>query len=196
VKKRGNGEDDVPADTPEDAPEPTGLSGVDAAPLEPLSREQVEALRAERDDLRDQLLRRRAEFENYKKRVERDRHLAGADAVAAILKGLIPTLDNLERALAAPPGPALRDGVELIRRDLVALLDAHGVALLDPAGEPFDPERHQALAHEAAPGKPEGRVTEVFGKGYTYKDRLLRPALVKVSKGDDGDSGGGSGAIH
>ena len=87
--------------------------------------------------------------------------------------------------------------MELIRRDLLALLEAQGVERLDPRGERFDPERHQALAHEEAPGHAEGTVTEVFGKGYTFKDRLLRPALVKVAKGDeDDDSGGGRGAIH
>ena len=199
MKKRGNGEED---NAPEDAAEadaagePTGLSGVDAPPMEPLNREQVEALRAERDDLRDQLLRRRAEFENFRKRVERDRHLAGVDAAAAILKALVPTLDNLDRALAAPEGEGLRQGVELIRRDLIALLEGQGVGRLDPKGEKFDPERHQALAHEEAPGHEEGTVTEVFGKGYTYKDRLLRPALVKVAKAGGGDSGGGSGAVH
>jgi molecular chaperone GrpE len=200
VKKRGNGgEDGKPAEVQAAAPpaEETGLEGVDAAPREPLTREQIEELRRERDDLQDQLLRRRAEFENYRKRVERDRQQAGIDSVAALLKGLIPTLDNLDRALDAPGGEGLREGVELIRRDLLALLESQGVVREDPKGERFDPERHQALAHEEAPGHKEGTVTDVFGKGYSYKDRLLRPALVKVAKGDDDDdSGGGRGAIH
>jgi molecular chaperone GrpE len=181
TRRRNGGDEEAEADAA--APEATGLAGVDAAPMAPLSREEIEALRAERDDLRDQLLRRRAEFENFKKRVERDRHLAGVDATALLLKALVPTLDNLDRALAAPGGEGLREGVELIRRDLLALLESHGVGRLDPKGERFDPEQHQALAHEAAPGHREGTVTEVFGKGYTFKDRLLRPALVKVAKG-------------
>ncbi len=197
MTKRGNGGDEPRPDDDAPAAEPTGLEGVDAAPREPLNREQVEELRRERDDLRDQLLRRRAEFENYKKRVERDRQLAGIDSAAAVLKALIPSLDNLDRALEAPGGEGLRQGVELIRRELLALLEAQGVVRMDPTGEQFDPERHQALSHEAVPGHEEGTVVEVFGKGYTYKDRLLRPALVKVAKGAEGeDSGNGPGAIH
>ena len=197
MKRRGNGgEDDEADDAAEAGAEPSGLAGVDAAPLEPLTREQVEEMRKECSDLRDQLLRRRADFENYRKRVERDRQQAGQDAVATLLKAIVPTLDNLDRALAAPGGEGLREGVELIRRDLVALLEGHGLTSEDPRGQPFDPERHQALVHEVAPGHEEGTVVDVFGKGYVYKDRLLRPALVKVAKGGDDDSGGDPGAIH
>lgn len=198
MSKRGNGgEDPKAAAAPEPADE-SGLEGVDAQPREPLTRDQIEALRRERDDLQDQLLRRRAEFENYKKRVERDRQQAGIDAAAGVLKSLIPTLDNLDRALDAPGGEGLRQGVELIRRELLALLEAQGVVRQDPKGERFDPEVHQALSHEKVPGHQEGTVVEVFGKGYSYKDRLLRPALVKVAKGGDegADSGGDPGAIH
>ena len=198
MKRRGNGGDDHDDAAPkavDGESAATGLAGVDAAPLEPLTREQVEEMRKERDDLRDQVLRRRAEFENYRKRVERDRQQAGVDAVTALLKGLVPTLDNLDRALAAPGGDGLREGVELIRRDLLALLEAQGVTAEDPRGARFDPERHQALMHESVPGHPEGTVVDVFGKGYSYKERLLRPALVKVAKGDD-DSGGDPGAVH
>ena len=194
MKRRGNGGDEEPdADAAE--PEASGLAGVDAPPMEPLTREQVEEMRKERDDLRDQLLRRRADFENYRKRVERDRQQAGVDAAASLLKAMVPTLDNLDRALAAPGGEGLREGVELIRRDLLALLEAQGLTSENPTGERFDPERHQALMHESAPGHEEGTVVEVFGKGYSYKDRLLRPALVKVAKGGD-DSGGDPGAVH
>jgi molecular chaperone GrpE len=196
VSKRKNGEDEPAKDDAKRPEEASGLEGVDAPPREPLTREQVEELRRERDDLQDQLLRRRAEFENYKKRVERDRQQAGLDAVAGILKALIPTIDNLDRALDAPGAEGLRQGVELIRRELLALLEGQGVVRDDPKGQPFDPERHQALAHEHVPGHDEGTVVAVFGKGYTYRDRLLRPALVKVAKGEDDDSGSGPGAIH
>ena len=200
MSKRRNGEDDPKpgeAEAVTAADEASGLQGVDAPPREPLTREQVEELRRERDDLQDQLLRRRADFENYRKRVERDRQQAGMDSVSDVLKALIPTIDNLDRALDAPGGEGLRQGVELIRRDLLSLLESQGVVRHDPKGERFDPERHQALSHEKAPGHEEGTIVEVFGKGYTYKDRLLRPALVKVAKGDDDDdSGGGRGAIH
>jgi molecular chaperone GrpE len=152
--------------------------------MAPLTREQVEALRAERDELADQLLRKRAEFDNFRRRVERERQAAGTDAVAALLKDLVPTLDNLDRALETRGGDAdtVRQGVEMIRRGLLSLLEARGVTIEDPTGAPFDPLRHQALAHEPAPGHPEGTVVEVYQKGYSYMDRLLRPALVKVAK--------------
>jgi molecular chaperone GrpE len=161
----------------------TGLTGVDAEPLPPATREDLESLRRECGELKEQLLRRRAEFENFRKRVERERQQAGEDAVAKVLKALIPVLDNLDRALeAGGSAESLRAGVELTRRELLAILEAQGVKVDDPLGQPFDPERHQALAHEPAPGFKEGTVVEVYGKGYSYRDRLLRPALVKVAK--------------
>lgn len=176
------------AETPPAPPEePKGLEGVDAAPLPAPSREDIEALRRERDELRDQLLRKRADFENYRKRVDRDRHQAGIDMAASILQTLIPTIDNLERALqAGGDETSLREGVGLTLRDLLSTLEGHGVVTQDPTGQRFDPQIHQALCHEAAPGFEEGTVVEVLRKGYFFKDRLLRPALVKVAKGQDG----------
>jgi molecular chaperone GrpE len=195
-RKHGNGDDAAPVATPtEDAPsaEQRGLAGVDAAPVPALTRDEVEALRRERDDLREQLLRRRAEFENYRKRVDRDRQQAGTDAATDVLKGLVPTLDNLDRALeSAAKDDPLREGVELTRRELLAFLESQGVLIEDPQGQPFDPERHQALSHEPVQGFADGTVVEVFRKGYAYKSRLLRPALVKVAKGGPG----GSEAVH
>jgi molecular chaperone GrpE len=161
------------------AAEPTG---VEAVP------DDVEALRRERDDLKDQLLRRRADFENYRRRVERDREQATVDARAQILTGLLPTVDNFERALSAPAGGddrALREGVELIYRNLMTFLDSQGVVVKDPTGEMFDPQVHQALSHEPVPGAADGTIVDVFRKGYFLKERLLRPAMVKVAKGAD-----------
>ena len=196
MKKRGNGEHsegDVPAaaDAAEASPGPAsadekGLEGVDVEPRAPLGREEVEALRRERDELADQLLRRRAEFDNFRKRVERDRQAAGIDAAASLLKDLIPTLDNLDRALEAATAAesTLREGVEMIRRGLLSLLESRGVTVEDPKGAPFDPSRHQALVYEPAPGHEDGTVVDVFSKGYAFKDRLLRPAMVKVAKAE------------
>ena len=194
----GNGRDDdreEGADAPED--EARGVTGVDVPPMPALDREQVEALRRERDELRDQLLRKRAEFDNYRKRVERDREQSATDATAAVLKAVVPTIDNLDRALEATGAEStLREGVELTRRELLALLERQGVTIEDPVGQPFDPQRHQALSHEVAPGQPEGTIVEVFRKGYSFKDRLLRPALVKVAKAADGAGESGSDAVH
>jgi len=190
----GRGGDDAP---PGPAGEARGVTGVGVDPMPALDREGVEALRRERDELRDQVLRKRAEFENYRKRVDRDREQAGLDATTALLKDVIPTLDNLDRALeAAGADGTLRQGVELTRRELLALLDRYGVVIEDPTGQPFDPQRHQALSHEVVPGRPEGTVVEVFRKGYSYKDRLLRPALVKVAKAPDAAGDLGTDAVH
>ncbi len=181
--KQGNG------GTVEDAPEPgetteaTGLSP--AAPEPELTPEGFATLKRERDDLRDQLLRRRADFENYKKRVERDRQQSAQDAAANLLEALLPALDNFDRALETSGSEAsLREGVELIRRQLLGVLEGKGVSVAEPLGQPFDPEVHQALSYEAVPGKPDGTVVEVFRKGYFLGGRLLRAALVKVAKGD------------
>lgn len=166
--------------------EEKGVAGVDAAPLPPPSREEIEAVRRERDDLQDQILRKRAEFENYRKRVERDRQQAAADGAAAILSGLLPTLDNLERALQAEGSEkTLREGVELTLRGLLSFLESQGFSLRDPRGEPFDPRTHQALSYEPVPGFADDTVVDVFRKAAFLKDRLLRPALVKVARGEE-----------
>jgi molecular chaperone GrpE len=197
----GNGRDDSPEEGGGDAPAaeaaegtPGGLTPVEGDPVAPLTREQIEALRRECEDLKDQLLRRRADFENYRKRVERDQKAAALDAEADVLRALVPTLDNLDRALEATGSEgALREGVQMIRRELLATLESRGVAIEDPLGQPFDPQAHQALAHEPVDDAAEGTVVAVLRKGYRLRDRLLRPALVKVAKGRDGD---GPEAVH
>lgn len=173
--------DEDPADDAA-ASEERGLSPVEAAAA-PSVEERLEALEAEVVDLRDQLLRKRADFENYRRRVERDRHNTWNEASADVFRALVPTLDNLERALqSSPVEDPMREGVALILRELMGLLEARGVTVEDPLGQPFDPERHQALSHEVVPGAANGTVVETFSKGYLFKDRLLRPALVKVAK--------------
>jgi molecular chaperone GrpE len=159
--------------------EPSGLSPVDTP-------QETESLRRECAELRDQLLRRRADFENFRKRVERDREQATLDARAQLFSGLLPTLDNLEKALTASADEvSLREGVQLTYRNLLAFLEAQGVVSTDPTGEAFDPQQQQALLHEPVPGAKDGTVVETFRKAYFLKDRLLRPALVKVAKGEN-----------
>lgn len=186
---KGNGDDEK--EQPE-GEQPTGLDAV------PLREDEVAALRREAADLRDQVLRKRAEFENYRRRTERDREQAGQEKAAQILKGLIPPIDNLERALAAASDDdPLRQGVEMILRELMALLDANEVTVEDPTGQVFDPLRHQALSTEAVPGHADGTVVEVFRKGYALRDRLLRPALVKVAQGaEDHESAPPDEKVH
>jgi molecular chaperone GrpE len=178
-------------DDPEHAASGTaesGLAAVDGAPVAPPTPEEIAALRRENDQLKDQLLRRRADFENVRRRLEREKTQAGSDAVAAFVQALIPALDSLDRALAAPGTEAsLREGVDLTRREILTVLEAQGFTVDDPLGRPFDPEVHQALAHEEVEGTDDGTIVEVFRKAYFLKGRLVRPALVKVAKGGAGD---------
>jgi molecular chaperone GrpE len=167
--------------------EATGLVATELPPAE-----EIEGLKRECSELKGQLLRRRAEFDNYRKRVERDRQQAALDAEAAIVQRLVPTLDNLDRALGAGGSEAsLREGVELTRRELLAALEAAGLRADDPIGRPFDPATQQALATEVVPGQPDGTVVEVFRKAYFLGERLLRPALVKVAKAERGTGAAG-----
>jgi molecular chaperone GrpE len=148
------------------------------------------ALARERDELRDRLLRTAAEFDNYRKRTERERREASDYAATELLREILPVVDDLERALAAPvePGPgaervaAYRDGLDLIRRQFLEILKRRGVEPMDVVGQPFDPQWHEALAQEPANGRADGEVTAEIRRGYRLGSRLLRAALVKVAQ--------------
>jgi molecular chaperone GrpE len=144
-------------------------------------------LQRQRDDYYDRLLRKTAEFDNYRRRVERERAQVGEAAAADLLKELLPLVDNLERALKAETGQdatdAYRRGVELIHQQLLEALRKRGVRPVEALGTDFDPHYHQAVAHEMSEGHREGEVIEEFSRGYMLGDRLLRPAMVKVAKG-------------
>jgi molecular chaperone GrpE len=149
----------------------------------------ADELQRQRDDFYDRLLRKTAEFDNYRKRVERDRQ-SMAEAVAAdAVKDLLPLVDDLERALKVETGSegaeAYRKGVELIHRQLLEVLRKRGVRAIEALGTDFDPHFHQAIAHEPAAGRRDGEVIEEFGRGYMLGDRLIRPAIVKVAKGEN-----------
>jgi len=155
---------------------PEGAAGEGGDPI---------ALRRERDALQDRMLRLAAEFENYRKRVDRERRDQADAAVAAAVEDLLPVIDNLERALNTPAGSdvdAYRQGVELIHRQMLDILRKRGVTAIESVGTDFDPQIHQAVAHESSGDHREGEVMEEFGRGYKLGDRLLRPAMVKVAK--------------
>ena len=142
-------------------------------------------LTEEKNALQDRLLRTAAEFDNYRKRVDRDRRDQADAAVASAVEDLLPIVDNLERALEAPAGEdtdSYRQGVELIHRQMLDVLRRRGVTAIESVGTDFDPQVHQAVAHEASPEHREGEVMEEFRRGYKLGDRLLRPAMVKVAK--------------
>ena len=144
-------------------------------------------LQRQRDEFYDLLLRKSAEFDNYRKRVERDRQMLTDAAAANMIEELLPLMDDLERALKAEPGTdsgnAYRRGVELIHQQLGEILRRRGVRAIESVGADFDPHYHQAVSHEPAEGRREGEIVEEFRRGYMLGDRLLRPSMVKVAKG-------------
>jgi molecular chaperone GrpE len=144
----------------------------------------VEALKAERDALQDRLLRTAAEFDNYRKRIDRERRDQSESAAATLLAEILPVVDNLERALQAPSGPeaaGYRAGVELIHRQLLDMLRKRGVTPIDALGADFDPRFHQAVSQESSQTHRDGEVMEEMQRGYMLGERLLRPAMVKVA---------------
>ena len=145
----------------------------------------AEQLQRERDDLYDRLLRKTAEFDNYRKRIERERKDFTEWAAADVLSDLLAVMDDFERALAteAPPeAQPYKAGVEIIYKALADLVKKRGATPIETVGTDFDPHRHQAVSYEAAEGAQEGEVVQELRKGYMLGDRLLRPALVKVAK--------------
>jgi molecular chaperone GrpE len=139
----------------------------------------------ERDELLDRLLRKAAEFENYRRRVERERREQADQSVTDLLEELLLVVDDFDRALtvdAGEGGAAYRKGVELIHAKLDDLLRKRGVRPIDALGADFDPNLHQAVIHESSPDHREGEVIGELRRGYLIGDRLLRPAMVKVAK--------------
>jgi molecular chaperone GrpE len=165
--------------------QPAGGAGEAAIGEAPPAEDAVQALRREKDALQDRLLRTAAEFDNYRKRVDRDRRDQADAALADALQDLLPIMDDLERALQAPAGgdiDAYRKGVELIHRQMAELLRKRGVKAIETAGADFDPRIHQAVVQEVSTDHREGEVMEELRRGYMLGDRLLRPSMVKVAK--------------
>jgi len=144
-----------------------------------------EALARERDELRDRLLRTAAEFDNYRKRVDRERREQADWAAADLVLALLPVVDDLERALGTDPAggaEGLRKGVELIHRQVLDVLSRRGVVPIDAVGSDFDPRYHEAVLHEECPDHRPGEVIAEFRRGYRLGDRLLRASMVKVAR--------------
>jgi molecular chaperone GrpE len=139
----------------------------------------------ERDDYCERLLRKTAEFDNYRKRIERERRERSEQAVLDLLLELLLVADDFDRALTAEAdegAAAYRKGVELMHEKLHDLLRKHGVRPLDALGTDFDPNLHQAVTHEVSEGHRDGEIIGELRRGYMLGDRLLRPAMVKVAK--------------
>lgn len=146
-------------------------------------------LQQELDELQDRLLRTAAEFDNYRKRTDRERRELSDYVTIDVMRDLLPIVDDLERALAAPANlaanpefAAFHQGVTLIHRQWLDLLRKRGVEVLECIGKPFDPEWHEAVADEPANGRPDGEITAELRRGYRMGAKLLRAAMVKVAK--------------
>jgi molecular chaperone GrpE len=171
------------------AAEPPASSAVTApAAPETVSREEFDAVRLERDDLLKSLVRLQADFENYRKRIERDRAAEYHRAVGSAIEPILPVLDDFARALEAHRDPAsdpaytkFREGFDLIYRRLWATLSKMGLQRIEAEGKPFDPHEHQAVERIESPRDADGTVLAVLSPGYRFHDRVLRPAMVRVA---------------
>jgi molecular chaperone GrpE len=144
---------------------------------------EIAKLKAERDLLFDRLARLQAEFDNFRKRQAKENQDFRDYALNNALIGLLPIVDSFDRALQAPDGPDFRKGVELINRQFHDALTKLGVEPIVAAGQPFDPNLHQAVQMVESAEVPENHVVDELQRGYKLKERLLRPAMVTVAKG-------------
>jgi molecular chaperone GrpE len=163
------------------------------------------ALEAERDEIKDRMLRLAAEFENWKKRARKEQEESEVKAREAVLRDMLDVIDNLERAVsaygsgaAAADGPAILKGVELCLRLFQSKLERYGVKPVSAEGQPFDPRLHEAISRVETAEVAAGSVARELQRGYRIGDRLLRPAMVSVAiaPGKPGDRGNGVGGVE
>ena len=178
--------DDIPEFSGDDASSGAPAEAAEAAASTSLASvlDQLAKLQLENEELKATLVRRQADFENFRKRIERERAEDSRRHVARVLESLLPVLDGFERALAAQHDPAYEDyrkGFELIYRQLWDALLRLGLERLDPVGKYFDPHVHQALERVESADHADGTVLDVLQPGYSFHGRLLRPAVVRVA---------------
>jgi molecular chaperone GrpE len=170
---------------------PVESSGDDAGPAadpapDSALAEHVQKLTGEKQDLTNTLVRLQADFDNYRKRTDKERDQARHRGIEHLIEQLLPVLDGFDRALAAHDDPAYvdyRKGFELIRKQLWDLLAKQGVHRIESIGKEFDPNVHHAVEHVPTSDYPDGAVIEEFQPGYMFHNRVLRPAMVRVASG-------------
>ena len=185
-KKKGNLEEQDNA--PNNEAHPGSKERESESPQPDSSLETIEILRKEKEEHLDLLLRKQAEFENYRKRVAKEKEQLRLTAQASVLEELLPVLDALEKglhSLPAAPGDseleAYREGYELMFKEVQSVLRKFAVIEIPGVGAPFDPNIHEAVVREVTTGYREGEILDEYRKGYKLKDRLLRPSQVKVA---------------
>ncbi|MCH1641320.1 nucleotide exchange factor GrpE [Paenibacillus timonensis] len=165
---------------PQGAAEEIAESGNDAG-----ASAELEKLRAESEEYQQRLLRTQADFDNFRRRTVKEKEELGKYASAKLITELLPVIDNFERALSSAgestDASSYTKGVEMIFRQLEGVLKAEGLTPMEAEGQPFNPEFHQAIMQVESDEHEEGVVVEVVQKGYLLKDKVLRPAMVKVS---------------
>ncbi|WP_426664025.1 nucleotide exchange factor GrpE [Rhodanobacter aciditrophus] len=168
---------------PQAAPDANAADAAAQADLAAL-KARVAELETSNTELRETVLREKAEIENQRRRLHRDLEQARRFANEKLLNELLPVFDGLESGLAVETADvaAMREGLGLTLKSLLKVGENHGLAQVDPLGQPLDPERHHAVSMVEAPGTVAGTVVSVLQKGYVLNDRLLRPALVAVAK--------------
>jgi molecular chaperone GrpE len=154
-----------------------------SAEIEALEK-QLEQAESKASEYKDGWMRSQAEFQNYRKRIERDNEMMYSSMKGDIIKKVLPVLDDLERALQNRPSNsgAWVSGIELIQKKLVSILEAEGVKRIEAVGAAFDPNFHEAISHEQIIGVQSGHVIAVVQNGYMLGERVLRPALVRVAQ--------------
>ena len=176
-------EHELPAGDGDEGSSGSSISGSPVAGGLSASEAELQKVRAERDSLLDRLARAQAEFENARRRAGKEQQDFRDYATADAIKALLPVIDSFERALQAKSdGGEFRSGVELIYKQLQDVLAKLGVRPIPAKGEPFDPHYHEAIEIVESNEAPDHVVLEELQRGYKFKDRLLRPAMVKVAK--------------
>jgi molecular chaperone GrpE len=174
--------------------------GEDAKDPPPQSASEVVArLQAEKEELTQTMIRRQADFENYRKRIERERDEERRRGTERLLEDLIPVLDAFDRALRAHDNPAYeeyRKGLELIYRQLWETAARHGLERISAANQPFDPRFHQAIERVETAEHPDGTIVEVLQEGYLFHGRVLRPSIVRVAAAPASASGDQASSIQ
>ena len=182
----------VPIETQAEAADPLGapesLIPAEPAPVTPEQLKELKERAAKADENWERLLRTTADFDNFKKRAAREKQEAIKYANEGLLQKLVPVLEHLDMALAAPQTPgseasqSLQAGVSMICQQFRGVLAEAGLEEIEALGKPFDPNLHEALSQQETPEVPEGQVLHQLRKGYKFRDRLLRPASVVVAK--------------
>jgi molecular chaperone GrpE len=189
---KGNGKTEVNLDLDRELPaaedgEETGPISITSKAADESAASETEKLRAERDALLDRLARLQAEFDNARKRAVREQQEFREYAAADVIKNILPTLDSFERALKAggdsnSNSNDFRNGIELIYRQFQDALQKIGVQPIVSVGQPFDPRVHEAVEMVDTTEVPDHHVLDELQRGYKYKERLLRPAMVRVAR--------------